>query len=209
MASGCQQFSVLGEFKLTTSNTDTTDALTLDIEKTRALQYEPIELTPSGGTPPYYYSVADNDLYYLDPWNDIGTFSGNSFIPAASVGKVDIILKDSLNRSVRKELIIRPPSPAIVQPGIGEDVVTVDSIVIEWTIDDSADQEDMISSFIITRTNESNVKTEISVSNSERNYVDSGLGNGTYRYYITSKAQANNYYMSISSDEIEITVAVP
>ncbi len=184
----CQEFSVMGAFRL---NTSSTEALTLDLERTRLPQWGSMTLTPTGGTPPYKYSVVENDLFYMADWSSIGEFADNTFTAHAAVGRVDIVLQDSAGRSVRKELIIRPPAPSnlSIEPPSGND------IVINW--DFSADLEDMMSVFILTRKIEGVTETtEIEITKTQRTYTDSGVAEGNYTYEINTKALTDTSYFN-------------
>lgn len=105
--SGCDSFSILDEFK----SGSKAGQLALSVQQTSVLRGNTTELYPSGGTPPYDFSVMEEtfgDLYFP---GTTGSVSGQTYTAGTAIGKIKIRVTDAASGSAAVYVTIIPPAP--------------------------------------------------------------------------------------------------
>jgi hypothetical protein len=130
---GCDDFSLLGLFSRG-------GPLGLALQASAVHQGQTINLYPSGGSPPYTFSLIAQNLYYTG--TTIGTVSNQAYTAGDAIGSVEIVVTDNAGGSANSVVSIVPPTP-------GSFTATADTVSKTITLSWSYGNTAMISGFQI------------------------------------------------------------
>lgn len=137
----CDSFSLLdmlGPLKLTAATT------------TVARNGDPVALNVSGGEPPYSFSVTAVDLYAGTSALPIGGIYNQAYEPGGAIGRIAISVADERGDRAQVFISVVPMTPTLslfpwnpkngvnITWGYGDDLDTIDSFLIERSIDGAA-----------------------------------------------------------------------
>ena len=110
LLAGCDSYRILDQFDLPGEKAA---ALTLELQKTTVQRGESVELQPAGGTEPYEFAVAADDLYAGTSGQALGSVSGRTYTAGGAIGRIRITVTDAVGASAAETLTVVPPTPAL------------------------------------------------------------------------------------------------
>jgi hypothetical protein len=168
--SGCDEFSVLGEFQRGMP-------LNLTLENASLLQGASTTLYANGGKAPYSFGVAAGNLYYS---GSLGSVSGQTYTAGNAIGTVIIHLTDANGAGADAVATIVAPTPGSFNAQPYTVTGPNNDILVSWSYVNLA----LISGFLIQRSSDGVTFTNLTTQpNSATTYVDSPVNpNQTYYY---------------------------
>lgn len=106
---GCDNFSLMKQFTLPDA---TPAALSLAVTKSSVSMGGSVGVSASGGTPPYEFAVAGEDIAPLTASKPVGSVTATAFTSGTAIGKMRITVTDAEGKSAFTYVTVLPPAPA-------------------------------------------------------------------------------------------------
>lgn len=129
---GCDSFSIRKQFTLPD---DAPAALALAVTKPSVPMGGSVGLSASGGTPPYDFAVAGDNLAPLTASNPVGSATATAFSSGTAIGKVRITVTDAVENTAFAYVTVLPPTPDIT---LAKRLGDGSTLQLEWSFTDSS-----------------------------------------------------------------------
>jgi len=135
---GCDSFSLRKQFALPD---DTPAALSLAVTKPSVPMGGSVGLSASGGTPPYEFAVAGDDLAPLTASHPLGSATATTFSSGTAIGKMRITVTDAAENTAFAYVTVLPPTPVFKPAPTSDRIGGNKTINLSWSYSDMSSIE--------------------------------------------------------------------